>query len=270
MTVAKPHHGSDPIAALRWADAGRVTGLWLRADPVSRILPCQNLRFISGIGIAGDCHGDRVSPRQVLLASDVTYSKLRLSAASLSENITISTALDDLHPGDLVALGSAVLLRITFHCEPCAKLNKKRLGLLREVGQERGLLARVICGGEVAVDDRVMVLSSVFPDLADEWQTRVQSIATAVPSGSVVEYAQLARIAGVPVAYCRVFPRTLSSLPPDIRNRVVPASEHSGVRRWRGDTFHSDVERLSIAQCTRLASNLHAYSANLGAPYGRT
>jgi alkylated DNA nucleotide flippase Atl1 len=263
--VVTPHLGSNPIDALSWADVGCVTDLWLRTAFDSPILPRRSLTFISGLGIAGDCHCDSTSPRQVLLASNSTYAKLYLPAGALSENVTISTPLDDLRPGSLVALGPSVLLRITFRCEPCARLNKKRHGLLREIGQDRGLLARVIHGGEVVVDDRVEVLTSVFPDLPDDWQTRVQAVAMAVPSGSVIEYAQLARIAGVPITYCRVFPRTLSALGSDVRRRVVSAGEQSQIPRWRGSTFHAEVERSSIAHCPRLASNLQSYSANLGA-----
>ena len=197
----------------------------------------SSVAAVEGIGLQGDCHADPLSPRQVLLASAKTYQRLALPSAALRESFTVSKALDCYPPGSLVALGPEVLLWMTFRCEPCARLNVHRPGLMRGIGEERGVLGRVLRGGRVHVGDPVQVLQDVLPAWADVWQERVRQVAGAVPAASVVGYAHLARLAGVPLAYCRVFPRVLAEAPSGQPHRVVRSGAAQSAPTWLGESL---------------------------------
>jgi hypothetical protein len=56
----------------------------------------------------------------------------------------------------------------------------------------------------------------------------------AMPPDTVIEYALLARLAGIQSTYCRAFPRFLASLGPAYAARAVPARTISHLPRWDG------------------------------------
>ena len=60
-----------------------------------------------------------------------------------------------------MALGDDVVLRITGHCEPCARMDEIRPGLRVEIDKKRGMLAYVVEGGAIKVGDAVRVLEGV-------------------------------------------------------------------------------------------------------------
>lgn len=238
----------EPVTA-GWYDAGEVEAAWVRPDRGEPPALAREVEAVTGTGLRGDCHADALSPRQVLLASAHTYRRLSLPPAALRENVTVSNAIALVRPGSLVALGERVLVWVTFRCEPCAKLNRQRPGLVRVVGPERGVLARVVRGGRVRAGDAIRVLPGVLPAWPDAWQERVRHVAAAVPESAVVDYRHLARLAGVPLAYCRVFPRVLAAAPGGSWRRAVPSGALPGVARWGG-------EALFLSACD--AVRLHA------------
>lgn len=200
------------------------------------------LEAVAGLGLRGDCHAHPLSPRQVLLADAAVYRRLGLAPATLRENVTLDADLRAWPSGSVVALGRDVRLRVMFRCEPCAKLNVHRPGLLRAVGEGRGVLARVVRGGIVRVGDSVALAPAVLPPWSDVWQERVLRVVRAVPDGHVVEFTQLARLAGVPRAYCRAFPRVLGALGEGTA-RAVPAGGAATRPRWTGESLFADEAR---------------------------
>lgn len=220
-----------------WRGAGRVEGAWRRPRRSEVPIAVSSATAVAGVGLRDDCHADPLSPRQVLLASAKTYQRLALPPAALRESFKVSKALDCYPPGSLVALGPEVLLWMTFRCEPCARLNAHRLGLMRGIAGERGVLGRVIRGGRVHVGDPVQVLPDALPAWPDMWQERVRQVAAAVPAASVVGYAHLARLAGVPLAYCRVFPRVLAEAPSGQPHRAVRSSAAQSAPTWLGESL---------------------------------
>lgn len=194
----------------------------------SRSVPpeeCDRITLLAGLGIDGDCHANSLSPRQVLLASTGAYTACDVPTKGLRENILVRTDNLDLPSGSQVRIGRDVLLRITFLCEPCGRLNKIRPKLSRDIGNLRGHLARVIQGGKVKPGDQVVVELGVFQPFPDLWKDRVIEIVHMLPANHVVSYARLAELAGVPKAFCRAFPRILRSQPDLPWQRVVPTHQ---------------------------------------------
>ena len=200
-----------------------------------------------GYGIKEDCHADAFSPRQVLLASAETYQRLHLPSASLRENVTVSSPVSAWRSGSTVAIGPQVVLRVTFACEPCGRLNAHRPGLSKAVGAERGMLARVIRGGTIRAGDTVAVQMASRTWWPERWQDRVRMVLQHVPVGAVVDFRQLALLAGVPVSYCRTFPRLLASEVPQVRDRAVSATTNTELPRWMGFGLFADALRLEDA-----------------------
>jgi MOSC domain-containing protein YiiM len=50
------------------------------------------------------------------------------------------------------------LFEVTIVCDPCRKMDALREGLRAELDGKRGMLARVVEGGEVAVGDEIELL----------------------------------------------------------------------------------------------------------------
>lgn len=236
LAPAPDHALSTGPSAVHWRNAGIVGGAYLR--PVRDAAPQQQelVHAVAGLGLLGDCHADRKSPRQVLLAGTEVYQRLELPAASLRESFTLHANLEAWPSGILVALGPEVRLRVMFQCEPCARLNAHQPRLQRTIGPDRGLLARVVRGGIVHVGDPVSISSPVFAAWSDAWERRLLEVAQQIPVTHVAEYGMLARVIGVAKAYCRVFPRALSAHA-SLRPRVVSALDVSPLPRWLGESL---------------------------------
>ena len=201
----------------------------------------------AGIGIDGDCHASPISPRQVLLVSTGAYEHCQVPAGSLRENFLVRTDDLRLSSGSFLRVGPTAALRVTFECEACGRLNRVRGGLSRDVRGKRGYLARVVQSGVVKPGDRIKVIENVFPAFADAWKERVIGIAEMIPPGTVISYAKLAELAGVPKSFCRVFPRLLDSKPDLSSERVVSSSQLNSLPTdsiWIGSTIFADDSKF--------------------------
>lgn len=181
-----------------------------------------------GLGIVGDCHADQSSPRQVLLVSTEAYEKCGLKSTSLRENILLDAPNLCLTSGSLLVFPSGAALRITFECEPCGRLNRFKPKLSKEIRGLRGYLARVVYNGRVEPNDEIEVTAGVFAPFSDRWQDRIIQVAKMLPVRRKITFGELAKLAGVPKAFCRAFPRVLRSQPNSIWQRVVPSNHLSG------------------------------------------
>ena len=213
---------------------GQLRALSLRAERHAPPLGVERAVALAGQGFAGDVHADPVSPRQLLLASTAVYASLGLPAHTLRENLLVDIDTARLTSGTILQLGAEVRIRLMFQCEACGQLDLQRPGLARALGNRRGMLARVVAGGTVVAGDTIVQLDQRMPPWLDDWRARVTAVLDAAPSGTVVEYAQLARLAGIQSSYCRAFPRLLARLGPQYANRAVAARSGSNAPRWDG------------------------------------
>ena len=122
----------------------------------------ESANVIAGSGIEGDRHavseGVR-SARQVLLMDEETLQAMSLSYGDVRENITTSGIdLYYLPEGQRLALGDEVVVEITGHCAPCARMDEVRPGLKDELEGRRGMLSFVVKGGAIQVGDAIHVL----------------------------------------------------------------------------------------------------------------
>jgi alkylated DNA nucleotide flippase Atl1 len=68
--------------------------------------------------------------------------------------------------------------------------------------------------------------------MAEDWRERVIQVLDAMPPGMVLDYGELARLAGIQSSYCRAFPRLLASR--GLAGRAVPARSACMAPRWDG------------------------------------
>lgn len=217
-----------------WQTIGKVARLFVRGpkDPSAR--PQSSLQLIKDFGAVGDRHASPRSPRQLLIAGQPAYDRLKLPSNTLRENLLVDVSTDDLNSGDLLAIGPDVVLWLTFQCEPCSLLERRSPGVLRSMGSSRGVLARVVRGGTLTQGDQMRYSRSAIPAMSGKWQARVIRVLHAMPSDCCISYRQLAELAGVATAYCRAFPRLLSTLPSDIAGRAQSGLAHTRSSSWEG------------------------------------
>ena len=131
----------------------RKSGLATRHDRV---------QAISGYGFEGCAHANPPK-REVLFVSQQHLDGLQLEPGVIRENITV--AGDDVEQwpiGQRVRAGGA-LFEITMVCDPCERMDQIRDGLRQELEGKRGMLARVVESGEVAVGDEIVLAEAVQP-----------------------------------------------------------------------------------------------------------
>ncbi len=212
---------------------GKVVALALRPPGSPAPQPVAELSALAGLGLEGDRHGDTRSPRQVLLASSAAYRDLALPPLALRENLLLELDTAGLESGMLLRVGRDAVLRLSFQCEACGALELQRPGLARALGARRGMLARVLGGGVIRAGDPLSMLAGRMPALAEDWRERVEQVLQALPPGMVVDYGELARLAGIQSSYCRAFPRLLAAR--GLAAKAVPARSTSTEPRWTGE-----------------------------------
>jgi hypothetical protein len=220
---------------------GSIVALAIRPERAAAPHPRDAVEAIAGSGLAHDVHADPLSPRQVLLADAGTYAELALPGHALRENLLLDVDTAQLRSGTVLHIGDGVLLRLMFHCEACGQLDRYRQGLARSLGLRRGMLARVLGGGVIREGDAVRDIGTRLPAWSDDWRERVRRVLDAVPPDAVVDYAQLARLAGVQSSYCRAFPRMLAKLGPGYARKAAARQASPALARWHGDGLFDDA-----------------------------
>lgn len=211
---------------------GRVLALAQRAPHKSAPSRVESVNALAGLGLEGDRHRDARSPRQVLLAGAPAYDALELAPFVLRENLLLDVDTAGLESGTLLRVGRDAVFRLSFQCEACGALDTHRPGLARALGRRRGVLARVVAGGVIHTGDPVEVLDRRMPAMAEDWRDRVAQVLDAMPPGMVLEYGELARLAGIQSSYCRAFPRVLVAR--GLAGKAVPARSSCSAPRWDG------------------------------------
>ncbi len=117
----------------------------------------DRLRAVEGHGFEGCAHANPPK-REVLFVSQEHLDALELQPGTIRENVTV--AGDDVEQwpiGQRVRAGEAVF-EITMVCDPCERMEALRPGLRERLEGKRGMLARVVEGGDVAVGDELSLL----------------------------------------------------------------------------------------------------------------
>lgn len=138
-------------------EQGKVVSLQLCVGHREPMSSQERVTVVKG-GLEGDRHANVNSFRQILLMEKEILDGLSLSPGTIRENVTIEgLAIHGLQPGEFVRLGSDVVLEVTGLCEPCSRMDEIRPGLRVTLDQRRGVLTRVVEGGEVGLGDGVEV-----------------------------------------------------------------------------------------------------------------
>lgn len=125
------------------------------------MIPHDVLSLQENLGIIGDKHAIADSYRQVLAMEKETLDALGLSIGLIKENITtLNIDLMALKHKQHVSFGKDVILEAVKACAPCSRMEEIRPGLLRELAGKRGMLFRVMRGGDVRLGDAIRILES--------------------------------------------------------------------------------------------------------------
>jgi MOSC domain-containing protein YiiM len=117
----------------------------------------ERRQAIAGMGLEGCAHANPPK-REVLFASLEHLESVGVKPGAIRENLTVEGADVQAWPvGQQVRVGEA-LFEITMVCDPCHRMDELRDGLRAELDGKRGMLARVVEGGEVAVGDEIELI----------------------------------------------------------------------------------------------------------------
>jgi len=191
----------------------RVLRLFAKAGPQRALVEVEALSFrLDGI------EGMRVdSPlRHALLLPRSTLDRLSIGPGALRENILVDEEIHHLPSGTVLASG-ALKLRLTFHCEPCAKT--RPYARSDELEHRRGYLAQVVAPGVLRVGDQLSTGEVEYAGVPYPFAARVEWFLSTV-DGEIPASALLREI-GVHRSYARALPRVLAKLPPALGAKVT-------------------------------------------------
>jgi MOSC domain-containing protein YiiM len=136
----------------------KVVGIWTSpARKSGRAVAHERRRAIAGQGLEGCAHANPPK-REVLFVSREHLDSVGVEPGAVRENITVEGVDVEQWPiGQRLAAGDAEF-EITMVCDPCHRMDELRPGLRAELEGKRGMLARVVESGEVAVGDELRVL----------------------------------------------------------------------------------------------------------------
>lgn len=136
-----------------------VSGIWTSpARKSGRSEGHERRQAIAGSGLEGCAHANPPK-REVLFASAEHLDAVGVEPGSTRENLTVDGADVEQWPiGQRVQVGDEAVFEITMVCDPCHRMDEMREGLRAELEGRRGMLARVVETGEVAVGDEITLL----------------------------------------------------------------------------------------------------------------
>ena len=130
-------------------------------------VPHERRRAIPGEGLEGCAHANPPK-REVLFVSADHLRSVGVEPGAIRENLTVEGLdVQDWPIGQRVRVGGEAVFEVTMVCDPCARMDALRRGLRAELEGRRGMLARVVEPGEVAVGDEVELLEVVQPEASE-------------------------------------------------------------------------------------------------------
>ena len=136
-----------------------ISGVWTSPGRNSgRSVAHERRRAVVGAGLEGCAHANPPM-REVLFASAEHLDSVGVEPGAIRENLTVAgTDVQEWPIGQRVRVGDDAVFEITMVCDPCARMDALRDGLRAELEGRRGMLAKIVESGEVAVGDPVELL----------------------------------------------------------------------------------------------------------------
>jgi MOSC domain-containing protein YiiM len=142
----------------------RVAAIWISPAKRAAMVARERARAEEGHGLEGCAHARAGTKRQVLFASAEHLDALGVEHGAIKENFTVEgTDVHDWPVGQRVRVGGAEF-EISMECDPCERMEEIRSGLQHELEGRRGMLARVVKTGDVAVGDEIRLVSTAVPN----------------------------------------------------------------------------------------------------------
>jgi MOSC domain-containing protein YiiM len=137
----------------------RIVGLFTSPGRnTAQSVPHERRQAIAGQGLEGCAHANPPK-REVLFVSAEHLESVDVEPGAIRENLLVKgTDVQGWPIGQRVKVGGEAVFEITMVCDPCARMDALREGLRAELDGKRGMLARVVEPGEVAVGDPVELL----------------------------------------------------------------------------------------------------------------
>ncbi len=137
--------------------ASRIAALFLKPGHGQPMAPVESIQAVENRGLRGDASFGR-RQRQILLVEGEMLDRFGLQAGQIRENIVVrGFPLSGVSVGQQLQVGEA-RFEITAECTPCDRMDAVRPGLQEAIRGQRGLLAKVIGGGNVRIGDSVRAL----------------------------------------------------------------------------------------------------------------
>ena len=135
-----------------------IVGVWTSpARKSGRMDRHERREAIAGQGLEGCAHANPPK-REVLFASKEHLDAVGVEPGATRENLTVEGDDVERWPiGQRVRVGGAVF-EITMVCDPCHRMDELQEGLRAELEGRRGMLARVVESGDVAIGDEIELL----------------------------------------------------------------------------------------------------------------
>jgi MOSC domain-containing protein YiiM len=136
----------------------RIAAIWISPQKRAAMVPHKSARAVEGHGLDGCAHARPDTKRQVLFVSAKHLDALGVERGAIKENFTVEgTDVQAWPVGQRVEVGEAEF-EITMECDPCERMEDIRAGLQQELEGRRGMLARVLKTGKVAVGDEIRLV----------------------------------------------------------------------------------------------------------------
>lgn len=138
-------------------ERARVSNLFIAIERRRPMKPVEQVTAVADRGFAGCIHGRAGSRRQVLLVDSEMLTEFNLKPGMLRENVTtVGLDLARLSAGQQLVIGGATM-EVTIPCEPCSHMDEIRVGLQAELKDRRGVLCRVVEGGQISRGDTIEI-----------------------------------------------------------------------------------------------------------------
>jgi MOSC domain-containing protein YiiM len=134
-----------------------LVGIWRSPKRREPMEPLESARVFENEGVEGCAHR-RGGKRNVLFVAVEDLEALGVEPGAVKENFTVRGAEVMKWPlGQRLGIGDAEF-EVSMICDPCELMETIRPGLLAEIDGRRGMLARVLKSGQVAVGDTITLL----------------------------------------------------------------------------------------------------------------
>jgi MOSC domain-containing protein YiiM len=134
-----------------------LVGIWRSPKRRELMEPLESARVFENEGVEGCAHR-RGGKRNVLFVALEDLEALGVAPGAVKENFTVRGAELMKWPiGQRLAIGDAEF-EVSMVCDPCELMETIRPGLQAEIDGRRGMLARVLKSGQVAVGDPITLL----------------------------------------------------------------------------------------------------------------